>query len=211
MKFINDPTLADLAPVGSGAPVLVAPRTRSGEAYFWRPGGDAQALVDFIGQHKFVSVAGEVYQRMFDGTLQPFDVKQDLVVVRPPAGEPFFLTPDEFKQEFARVDGPSSASDFYEQMIDKLHEPEPDIARVWLNINEGAEKLAEAGTMTMEQVRENVLAQIAGAGDTETGQESVQPDPAPPAVKADPMENPPAPKRPPGRPKGSTNKPKAAV
>ena len=192
MKFINDPTLADLSPVGSGAPVLVAPRTRSGEAFFWRPGGDAQALVDFIGPDHFVNVGGAVYERYPDGHLVPFEVVKEMVVVRPPAGEPFFLTPHEFKTEFARVDGPVSASDFYEQMIDKLQEEAVGAP----TREEGSGGLSAATPTT-----------IARAGDTETGQESVQPDPAPPSV----MENPPAPKRPPGRPKGSTNKPKVVA
>lgn len=119
MPFVNDPQFADLSPVGKGAAMLVAARTRCGEAFAWVPGGDADALVAFVGD-ELVAVAGVVYQRQGDGTLAPFDamLKAPLVVVKPPAGEVIWLTSAEFKSQWAQVlvdAAPKAVEKYYKQ------------------------------------------------------------------------------------------------
>ena len=152
MQFVNDPKV--FPPVGSGPGVLVGPRTRSGEAVLWEPGGDAEALVNFVGPNVLVNVGGQVYQRQQDGSLTPATfLAARLVVVKPPAGEPFFLDLTEMERTYARVDAVVEAIQTLEQSDQGVEQQEGDRA-------------------------------------------------VPEAADA------PAAKRPPGRPKGSTNKPK---
>jgi len=103
MQFVNDPT--EFPPVGAPAGVLVGPRTQSGEAFLWEPGGDAEALVRLCGEHHLVSVGGVVYDRQDDGTLTPAAwLQQRVVIVKPPAGDTFAVTLDEMTRRYARVD-----------------------------------------------------------------------------------------------------------
>lgn len=136
MPFVNDPQFDDLSPVGSGEPMLVAARTRCGEAFRWEPGGDAEALVSFVGA-ELVAVQGQVYRRYPDSSLVPFSaLLSSLVVVKPPAGEVLWLTPAEFAQQFAQVvvvaappdAGASSTSDVAEEGDRAVSSPVADAA-----------------------------------------------------------------------------------
>lgn len=97
--FRCDPVLE---PAGRG---LVALRTVAGEAFRWEPGGDVDEFVGFVGD-EFQAVAGQVYRRIADGVLVPFDVNRSLVVVKPVAGDMHFLSPDEFMQRWAMLEQP---------------------------------------------------------------------------------------------------------
>lgn len=129
MSFVNDPKIEDLSPVGAGQPMLVAARTLCGEAFRWEPGGDAEALVSFVGG-QLVAVAGEVYRRQPDGALFPFadELKFARVIVKPPAGEVIWLSPDAFTQGWAHVSGASSTSDVAEEGDRAASSPVADAA-----------------------------------------------------------------------------------
>lgn len=104
MQFVNDPT--EFPPVGAPAGVLVGPRTQSGEAFLWEPGGDAEAVVRLFGEHQLVNVGGQVYQRQADGTLVPAAfLTSTVVIVKPPAGDTFTVPLAEMTRMYARVDG----------------------------------------------------------------------------------------------------------
>lgn len=110
MQFVNDPT--EFPPVGAPAGVLVGPRTQSGEAFLWEPGGDAEAVVRLFGEHQLVNVGGQVYQRQADGTLTPASfLTSKVVIVKPPAGDTFYMQIETATRTFARVDGRSAASE----------------------------------------------------------------------------------------------------
>lgn len=104
MRYMNDPVAGDLPRPGSDGVVLVAQRDACGEARLWEPGGDAQALVDFVGD-TLVALNGEVYARQPDRSLRPADfLKSSMVVVKPPAGDIFWLEPGVFSRRYARVE-----------------------------------------------------------------------------------------------------------
>ena len=176
--FRNDPVVDELPRFGAGAPVLLAERTRCGEAFVWEPGADAQALVDFVGE-RFVLVAGEVYERWGDVLRLVGWLKERRVVVKPPAGDVLFLSPGEVATQWASVsvwevapvENPSAA-ELNERfvLVDGLVPPSTDA---------GVPPIAPAD---------------AGAGDGEQA--------APEVVAASP-----APARR-GRPPGSKNRPK---
>jgi hypothetical protein len=162
VKFVNDPK--DFPKVGSGAPALIGPRTQSGEAYLWEPGGDAEALVAFLGD-LLVNVGGVLYERRF-GSLHPAEfLSRAVVIVKPPAGEPFFLDPVEAERTYARVES---------WVVSTKPLPQADPASFAL-----------------------VDGEVAGQGDKSEGDRA----------DCNTVADAPA-KRPPGRPKGSTNKPK---
>lgn len=102
MRFENDPKVDDLSAVGDGEGTLVARRFHAGVAFRWEPGGDANALVAFVGS-SLVAVEGKVFFREPNGSLSPMDVNRKMVVVKPPAGEPFFVEHHEFTTQFAQV------------------------------------------------------------------------------------------------------------
>lgn len=114
MKFVNDPTAADLSPVGSSTPALVATRILCGEAFLWDPAtGDAGALAEFLGE-QVVAVGGKVYREAANGVLNPLrDTEARCVVVRPPAGDILFLPEDRFTTNWAIVH------------VEKQSDPEP--------------------------------------------------------------------------------------
>ena len=92
MKFVNDPQFDDVPPVGALSGLLVAPRALCGEAFRWVPGGDAKALVALWGETELAWVGGQVYRRLQDRSLVPFDTSKPFVVVIPPAGDPFTIS-----------------------------------------------------------------------------------------------------------------------
>ena len=104
MEFRNDPKVDDLDAVGGGSGTLVARRFHAGLAFKWEPGGDATALVEFVGA-SLIAVEGKVFFREPNGSLSPMNVNRKMVVIKPPAGEPFFVEDHEFTTQFASVDG----------------------------------------------------------------------------------------------------------
>lgn len=104
MEFRNDPKVDDLDAVGGGDGTLVARRFHAGVAFKWEPGGDANALVAFVGS-SLIAVEGKVFFREPNGSLSPMNVNRKMVVIKPPAGEPFFVEDHEFTTQFASVDG----------------------------------------------------------------------------------------------------------
>ncbi len=195
MMFKCDPVLE---PGGRG---LVALRTVAGEAFCWVPGGDVDEFVGFVGS-EFQAVGGQVYRRVADGVLVPFDVNVPLVVVKPPAGDMHFLSPDEFKQRWAilEVDVPEAVvpetpfgwnNDAPETVQQDDPEPVDAIAVVepvkWMtgSVNVSKELAAEWG-LTAKNADQ--------AGTAPINSKTAVPDP-------DSPRNPPASSRKPGRPK----------
>lgn len=109
MEFRNDPKVDDLDAVGSGAGTLVARRFHAGLAFKWEPGGDANALVAYVG-NSLIAVEGKVFFREPNGSLTPMNVNRKMVVIKPPAGEPFFVEEHEFTTQFAQVEGEVAGS-----------------------------------------------------------------------------------------------------
>lgn len=88
-----------------GGTCAAATRTKVGDAFRWEPGGDADAYVAFVGLNYLVNVGGEVYQRRGDGTLIPHTViKSPHIAFRPVAGDPTFITLHDFTTGYARID-----------------------------------------------------------------------------------------------------------
>jgi hypothetical protein len=179
MEFRNDPQFDDLDPVGTGEGTLVAPRTSAGRAFRWEPGGDAEALVAFVGG-SLLAVEGKVFFREPDGSLSPVNVTQPCVWVKPPAGEPFTVTKHEFWTQYAEVvlTAPLSAT----EVQDKLNSGEAVLAPL----------AGVAGEVEVAVHLSSPAADTPGDGATASASS--------PVVQAP---------RKPGRPKGSTNKPKA--
>lgn len=125
MLFVNDPKIEDVPAVGSGV-VLVSERTRAGEAVRWSPSGDAQALAVFLGPN-FKSFEGTVFCVSAQNVMTPVSwLGEDVVVVKPPAGEIFVVWPGSFTQEFAKVVVPAPAD--AEPVVDEVPaEPEEDL------------------------------------------------------------------------------------
>jgi hypothetical protein len=98
--FRNDPSLEP------GETALVAQRTMCGVGLRWTPGGDAEQYVSFVGVEHLALVDGAVYLRTADGGLHPHGmIGQDHIVVKPPAGQPLYVTPHTFVTGWASVEG----------------------------------------------------------------------------------------------------------
>lgn len=99
--FRCDPSSGDVPVVGSGSGVDVGVRTQCGEALRWTPGGDVVALAAFLG---LIVVEGGAYERVPNGALVPVDwLGAEWVLVKPPAGDWFRVSPVEFSRQWAVV------------------------------------------------------------------------------------------------------------
>lgn len=104
MQFVNDPSFGDVPAVGEGE-VLLARRVECGSAARWAPNGDAVALAEWLGPN-FRALDGVVYRATEGGTLVPVDwLAQEVVLVRPPAGEIHVVSKHVLAAEYAQVVG----------------------------------------------------------------------------------------------------------
>lgn len=134
-EFVCDPVLEP------GETALVAVRTRAGRAFRWEPGGDADAYVAFVGAEFLAVVDGQVYSRSGPGQpLYPHDkIGEPHVVVRPVAGDPWYLSIHDFTTGWAAVvQGPPAALD------DALADANAKLADALERANRLAEDLAAA-------------------------------------------------------------------
>lgn len=196
-QFTCDPTLQP------GQAMLAAPRHTAGIAYAWEPGGDAEAYVAFIGPEHLAVVDGQVYARLMDGSLHPHrHIHQPHIAVRPVAGDPKYLTPHEFTTQWAVVDYAAIIAAADAKLTDAIERAERFQQELIDAQLEHADQLAAAYQIDNGVVIavENVGPVVPPPADaSEAGAEGSSSTPAPAE-----------PKRSPGRPAGSKNKPKDA-
>lgn len=196
-QFTCDPTLKP------GETVLAAYRTTAGPAYAWEPGGDADAYVKFVGPEHLAVVDGQVYARLMDGSLHPhLHIKDAHVVVRPVAGQPIYLTFHEFTTQWAVLDTAALIAAADAKLADAIERAERFQQELIDAQLEHADQLAAAYQIDNGVVIavENVGPVVPPPADaSEAGAEGSSSTPAPAE-----------PKRGPGRPAGSKNKPKDA-
>lgn len=168
MRFVNDPVFGSVPPVGVlGVPVLVANRRACGEARLWDPvSGDAVALAEFLGG-SFVAVDGGLFLRRSDGWLEPQGwVSDRVVVVRPPAGDPFTVVEHRFVSEFAAVDAGGDGDGVVEAVVpmSELVVARGEVAALEVRVAELEAALADAA-----QLPEPRSGPCAGVGEAWSG------------------------------------------
>jgi hypothetical protein len=207
-----------------GGTCFAGRRYQIGSAYMWSPGGDADAYVAFVGLNYLVNVAGDVYARQPDGTLTPHTaITSEHVVFRPVAGDPTFVSTHVFLTEYASISGVGSDGDSNELagLLARLHDLQTRIDVLEGQVIEREQTIAalRAGVV---MVGSDMSAPVPGSLEWLTSDDELHQNADPEAptsstgvgqvgesegfhTSLSPTD---PPRRGPGRPKGSKNRPK---